>query len=67
MSTAENIAKLAEIESKLNSRWPENKIQPTLDRILALLDALGSPQLSYPTIHLAGPIVTGKQIGRAHV
>ena len=54
MSTAENIAKLAEIESKLNSRWPENKIQPTLDRILALLDALGSPQLSYPTIHLAG-------------
>ena len=48
MSTAENIAKLAEIESKLNSRWPENKIQPTLDRILALCIVLfGCNMLQY--------------------
>ena len=47
-------SKLAEIEQVLNKRWPENKIEPTLDRISALVDALGSPQLSYPTIHLAG-------------
>ncbi len=54
MSSADNIAKLNAIELALNKRWPENKIEPTLDRILALTDALGSPQFSYPTIHLAG-------------
>lgn len=54
MSSADNIAKLNAIELALNMRWPENKIEPTLDRILALTDALGSPQFSYPTIHLAG-------------
>jgi dihydrofolate synthase/folylpolyglutamate synthase len=35
-------------------RWPEAKIDPTLDRIAALTDALGSPQMSYPTIHIGG-------------
>ena len=54
MSSADNLAKLDAIEAALNKRWPENKIEPTLDRILALVDALGSPQLSYPTIHIAG-------------
>jgi len=54
MSIADNIPKLNAIELALNKRWPENKIEPTLDRILALTDALGSPQFSYPTIHLAG-------------
>ena len=54
MSSADNLAKLDAIEAALNKRWPENKIEPTLDRISALVDALGSPQLSYPTIHLAG-------------
>lgn len=46
--------RLHEIEQELNKRWPENKIEPTLDRIIALLDAFGSPQLSYPSIHIAG-------------
>ena len=46
--------RLHEIEQELNKRWPENKIEPTLDRIIALLDALGSPKLSYPSIHIAG-------------
>ena len=54
MSDLQNITELAQIEAALNKRWPENKIEPTLDRISALVDALGSPQLSYPTIHLAG-------------
>ena len=34
-------SKLAEIEQVLNKRWPENKIEPTLDRNSALVDALG--------------------------
>lgn len=54
MSSAEDLANLGVIEKALNRRWPENKIEPSLDRILALTDALGSPQFSYPTIHLAG-------------
>ena len=42
------------IEQALLKRWPETKIEPTLDRIAALVDALGSPQLTYPTIHVGG-------------
>jgi dihydrofolate synthase/folylpolyglutamate synthase len=54
MKDNENLLKLNEIQAALNKRWPENKIEPTLDRILALVDALGSPHLTYPTIHIAG-------------
>ncbi len=54
MSTADNLETVAAIEQALIKRWPENKIEPTLDRIIALTDLLGSPQLSYPTIHIAG-------------
>jgi dihydrofolate synthase/folylpolyglutamate synthase len=43
-----------EVESELLARWPETRIDPSLDRIAALADILGSPQLSYPTIHIAG-------------
>ena len=43
-----------EIGLALNARAKENIIDPTLDRIELLVDALGSPQLSYPTIHIGG-------------
>ncbi len=43
-----------EIEEKLLARWPETRIEPTLERIAALVDVLGSPQLTYPTIHIGG-------------
>jgi dihydrofolate synthase/folylpolyglutamate synthase len=43
-----------EIEQALLNRWPETRINPTLERIALLADMLGSPQLSYPTIHIAG-------------
>lgn len=45
---------IQEIEAALLNRWPETRINPTLDRIAMLADMLGSPQLSYPTIHIAG-------------
>jgi dihydrofolate synthase / folylpolyglutamate synthase len=44
----------AEAEDALLSRWPETKLEPSLDRITALLDVLGNPQTSYPVIHLTG-------------
>jgi dihydrofolate synthase/folylpolyglutamate synthase len=43
-----------EIEKKLLARWPETRIEPTLQRIAALVDVLGSPHLTYPTIHIGG-------------
>ena len=46
--------KIDEIEKALLNRWPETRINPTLERISLLADLLGSPQLSYPTIHIAG-------------
>ena len=42
------------IEAALLKRWPENRIAPTLERISYLVDLLGSPQLTYPTIHVGG-------------
>ncbi|NCV76640.1 MAG: bifunctional folylpolyglutamate synthase/dihydrofolate synthase [Actinobacteria bacterium] len=46
--------RLDEVERALLNRWPETRIAPTLERIALLADMLGSPQLSYPTIHIAG-------------
>ena len=47
-------ARIDAIEKALLARWPENRIAPTLERISALVDMLGSPQLTYPTIHVGG-------------
>ena len=47
-------ARIDAIEKALLARWPETRIAPSLDRISALVDILGSPQLSYPTIHVGG-------------
>ena len=42
------------IEKALLARWPETRIAPSTERIAALVDLLGSPQLTYPTIHVGG-------------
>ena len=54
MTTPDDLEVLALVEAALLKRWPETKLEPSLDRIAALVDVLGSPQLSYPTIHIAG-------------
>jgi len=54
MATPEDLEVIQVIEATLMKRWPESKIEPSLDRIAALVDALGSPQLSYPTVHIGG-------------
>ena len=54
MTATDDLELLKAVEESLNKRWPEAKIDPSLDRIAALVDALGSPQLSYPTIHIGG-------------
>ncbi len=54
MSASDDRARLQAIEASLEARWPETRIAPSLERIAALTDALGSPQLAYPTIHVGG-------------
>jgi len=44
----------AEVEDALLSRWPESRLDPTLDRIEAFTELLGEPQRAYPVIHLTG-------------
>ena len=52
--TPDEIASLLQVEHLLDQRWPETKIEPSLTRISALLEMLGSPQRAYPSIHIAG-------------
>ena len=54
MTSPDDLELFEAVEAALLKRWPEAQIDPTLDRIAALVDALGSPQLSYPTIHIGG-------------
>ncbi|AYY12209.1 dihydrofolate synthase [Actinobacteria bacterium YIM 96077] len=42
------------VQDLLRQRWPESKLDPTLERIRDLVDVLGSPQRVFSTIHLAG-------------
>ncbi|SDE09171.1 bifunctional tetrahydrofolate synthase/dihydrofolate synthase [Rhodococcus tukisamuensis] len=53
-SAAVDLVELAQVEAELDKRWPETKIEPSLTRIAALMDLLGSPQHGYPAIHVAG-------------
>lgn len=54
MSADRDLDDLARIEAMLADRWPESRINPALDRERALMDLLGSPQLSAPVVHVAG-------------
>lgn len=44
----------AEVSARLQQRWPEHKIEPTLDRVRRLVELLGDPQKAYPVVHLTG-------------
>ncbi|GCD45813.1 bifunctional tetrahydrofolate synthase/dihydrofolate synthase [Streptomyces paromomycinus] len=45
---------LREVEAELAGRWGETKLDPSVRRIEALMDVLGSPQRAYPSIHITG-------------
>ena len=46
---------LARVMEALAGRWPsENHMEPDLERITLLMDMLGSPQKSYPVVHISG-------------
>ncbi len=54
MSTPAEALTYREVEQAMLARWPETKLEPSLDRISALCDLLGEPQHAYPVIHLTG-------------
>jgi dihydrofolate synthase / folylpolyglutamate synthase len=49
-----DIPSYQQVEAELLARWPETKLDPTLERIRMLCDLMGDPQRSYPVVHLTG-------------
>lgn len=47
-------ATVAKIYESIVERAPEHDIEPSLDRIRMLLDILGDPQNTFPTVHITG-------------
>jgi dihydrofolate synthase/folylpolyglutamate synthase len=47
-------SRLREIEKEIFARRPEHSINPSLERINALVTLLGDPQRAYPVIHITG-------------
>lgn len=43
-----------DVERALLARWPESRLEPSLDRIAALCDLLGQPQRTFPVVQLTG-------------
>ena len=53
-SSVVGYAEFLAVEAVLDRRWPETAIDPSLDRIGALVELLGDPQRGYPVVHLTG-------------
>ncbi|MFH7322043.1 bifunctional folylpolyglutamate synthase/dihydrofolate synthase [Aeromicrobium sp. JJY06] len=43
-----------DVELALLSRWPETRLEPSLDRIRAICELMGDPQNAQPLVHLTG-------------
>src|SRR5665811_494072 len=46
--------RMREIEQSIMVRAPEHDLEPSLDRIAAVMDLLGDPQHAFPAIHVTG-------------
>ncbi len=46
--------RMREIEQSILARAPEHDLEPSLDRIAAVMDLLGDPQHAFPVIHVTG-------------
>ena len=45
---------IRKIEEQLLARWPETKLEPSLDRIAKVMALLGDPQRTYRSVHITG-------------
>ncbi|MDB0039141.1 bifunctional folylpolyglutamate synthase/dihydrofolate synthase [Actinomycetota bacterium] len=48
------ITRANQLWEELESRWPENLIEPSLARMKAVTHLMGDPQLTFPVIQVAG-------------
>jgi dihydrofolate synthase/folylpolyglutamate synthase len=46
--------RMREIEQSILMRAPEHDLEPSLDRVAAVMDLLGDPQHAFPVIHVTG-------------
>ena len=46
--------RMREVEQAILARTPEHDLEPSLDRIAAVMELLGDPQKSFPVIHVTG-------------
>jgi dihydrofolate synthase/folylpolyglutamate synthase len=46
--------RMREVEQSILARTPEHHLEPSLDRIAAVMDLLGDPQRAFPVIHVTG-------------
>ena len=46
--------RIRQIEREILARSPEHDVQPTLERVRAVMELLGDPQRGYPIVHLTG-------------
>jgi dihydrofolate synthase/folylpolyglutamate synthase len=46
--------RMREVEQAILARTPEHDLEPSLDRIAAVMELLGDPQKAYPVIHVTG-------------
>jgi len=46
--------RMREVEEAILARTPEHDLEPSLDRIQAVMELLGDPQRTYPSIHITG-------------
>ncbi|WP_026460119.1 bifunctional folylpolyglutamate synthase/dihydrofolate synthase [Schaalia suimastitidis] len=51
---ADLVAKVNDIYRNIVARAPEHKVQPSIARVEAVLDILGDPQHTYPSVHITG-------------
>ena len=47
-------ARMRAVEAEILSRAPEHRVQPSLERVEAVLDLIGHPERSYKVVHITG-------------
>jgi dihydrofolate synthase/folylpolyglutamate synthase len=49
-----SVTEYKDVERALLARWPETRMEPSLDRIRLLMELMGDPQRSFTSVHITG-------------
>lgn len=50
----ETSARMRQVEAEILSRAPEHQVQPSLERVEAVMDIIGNPERAYRVVHVTG-------------